>query len=375
MTIRRTTLQLCLSLPVFAAAASLAPSALAQNASTSLHGTVKDATGAVISSASISIKNNQLGTESLAHTDKRGEYAFQQVTPGDYTITVNANGFAQHVVTATLLVAQPATVDVALGVTAQNETVDVSVATETINTTDATIGNAIDSETIMELPSEARNPQTLLALQPGVLYIGGTGSAESRNGTVSGARADQTNITLDGVDNNDQIAPSAFTGVLRTTLDSTEEFRVTTSNANADTGRSSGGQVNLVTRSGTNHVHGALYDYNRTNLGQANDWFNKQSQIASGEPNRPGKLIYNVYGTRLGGPIKRDKIFLFGNYEGERQLVGLPVTQTVPLDSLKMGQLQYPDVNHNTVTLSPAQIASMDPHCTANGTLPAGSGR
>ena len=347
--------------------------ALAQNAATSLRGTVSDATGAVLTSATVSITNNSVGTVSTTKSNKQGEYAFQQVTPGDYTITVKATGFAERTLTATLLVAQPATVDVKLGVTAESQTIDVTAATETINTTDATIGNAIDNQTIMELPSEARNPQTLLALQPGVLYIGGSDSTESRNGAVSGARADQTNITLDGVDNNDQIAPAAFTGVLRTTLDSTEEFRVTTSNANADTGRSSGGQVNLVTRSGTNQVHGALYDYNRTNLGQANEWFLKQSQLASGEPNIPGKLIYNVYGTRLGGPIKRDKIFLFGNYEGFRQDVGGSVVETVPLDSLKSGVLSYTSGGNNIV-LSPAQVASMDPHCTANGTCPLGAG-
>ena len=359
---------------VLAPFALMLPVTLAQNASTALHGVVKDPSGALVSSATIAIRNNAVGSIATSHSDKRGEYSFQQVSPGDYTITVDAQGFATKTVNATLLVAQPATVDVQLGVGAESVNVEVSAATETINTTDATIGNAIDNQTIMELPSEARNPQTLLGLQPGVLFIGNTKATESRNGVVSGARADQTNITLDGVDNNDQIAPSAFTGVLRTTLDSTEEFRVTTSNANADTGRSSGGQVNLVTRTGTNEVHGAFYEYNRSNLGQANDWFVKQSQVASDQPNVPGKLIYNVYGTRLGGPIKRDKIFLFGNYEGERRLEGASVVQTVPLEDFKKGILHYPDANGNTVTLAPPQIATMDPNCTGNGTCPLGPG-
>lgn len=352
----------------------LATWASAQNASTSLRGTITDTSGAAIPGASISIKNASVGSSAVSRSNGQGEYSFQQLTPGKYTISVEMAGFAKYVVTAELLVAQPATINVKMGVTAEAVTVDVSGTAATINTTDASIGNAINNATIMDLPSEARNPQTLLALQPGVLYIGNTSAGESRNGVVSGARADQTNLTLDGVDNNDQISPAAFTGVLRTTLDSTEEFRVTTSNSNADTGRSSGGQVNLVTRSGTNEVHGALYDYNRTNFGEANDYFNKLGQLNSDLPNTPPKLIYNVYGVRLGGPIKKDKLFLFGNYEGERQVEGVPVTQTVPTKSFADGNLKYIAEDGSTVTLSPAQVASMDPNCTGNGTCPLGPG-
>ena len=347
---------------------------LAQNASTSLRGLVTDSTGAVIGGATITIKNTELGTDSVGRSNGQGEYAFQQVTPGKYIITTEAPGFGKQTTTAELLVAQPATVNVKLGITADNVTVDVSGTAATVNTTDATIGNAINNETIMELPSEGRNPQTLLALQPGVLYIGTTTAADSRNGSVSGARSDQTNITLDGVDNNDQVAPVAFTGVLRTTLDSTEEFRVTTSNANADTGRSSGGQINLVTRSGTNSIHGAVYEYNRNSLGVANDWFNKQGQLGSGLANRPEKLIRNTYGGRIGGPIKRDKFFLFANYEGNRQSEGSTVVRTVPTATFTAGDLQYINTTGSVTQLTPAQFASMDPNCGANGTCPLGNG-
>ena len=162
--------------------------------------------------------------------------------------------------------------------------------------------------------------------------------------------------------------------MLRTTLDATEEFRVTTSNANADTGRSSGGQVNLVTKSGTNQLHGSLYEYNRSSIAQANDYFNKNAELQSGEPNRPGKLIRNTYGISLGGPIKRDKLFLFGNYEGNRQNESTPYTRTVPTASFRAGQLKYTAADGSTVTLTPADVASMDPNCTANGTCPMGPG-
>jgi hypothetical protein len=353
---------------------------VAQNATTSLRGVVSDPSGASIATATVTLTNDSVGYRAAVKVDPQGQFSFQQLDPGKYTITVAAEGFAQQVLTAELLVAQPATVNVTMSITATVQSVDVSAAAETLNTTDATIGNAINNETLMELPSEGRNPQTLLALQPGVLFLGysdnlGTSaSLDSRNGVVSGARADQTNITLDGVDNNNQVTPSAFTGILRTTLDSTEEFRVTTSDANADTGRSSGGQVNLVTRSGTNEVHGAIYEYNRNNLGLANDWFVKAGQLQSGLPNRPGELIRNTYGARLGGPVRKDKIFLFGNYEGNRQNESASVARTVPTASLAAGEVVYPSSNGSLVSLTPAQLAIMDPRCSKNGTCPWGPG-
>src|SRR6202042_1602814 len=111
---------------------------------------------------------------------------------------------------------------------------------------------------------EGRNVPDLLSLQPGVLYLGRTidQNTDSRSGAVAGARSDQSNVTLDGLDNNDQTNGFAFTGVLRATLDSTEEFRVTTTNANADAGRGSGAQVSVVTKSGGNSFHGGAYEYN-----------------------------------------------------------------------------------------------------------------
>ncbi|RSL14819.1 outer membrane receptor protein involved in Fe transport [Edaphobacter aggregans] len=346
-----------------------------QNASTSLRGLVTDPAGAAIPGASVVIVNAANGVRVDAVTNSQGEYSLQQIAPGTYTITATAPGFGKFTTTAQLLVAQPATVNMKLQVSADVVSVDVSAATETINTTDATIGNAINNETIMQLPSEGRNPQTLLALQPGVLFIGSnTQSTESRNGVVSGARSDQTNITLDGVDNNNQVNPAAFSGVLRNSLDATEQFRVTTSSSNADTGRSSGGQVNLVTKSGTNQIHGSTYWYNRSNLGVANDWFNKAAQINSGLPNTPGHLIRNTYGISLGGPLKKDKIFLFGNYEGNRQNEAAPTVRTVPTDSLRAGNLMYTADDGSNVTLTPSQFASMDPNCFANGTCPWGPG-
>jgi hypothetical protein len=143
--------------------ASISFNLLPQNATTSLRGIVTDSNGASIVTATVTLTNREVGYEATAKVDAEGQYSFQELAPGRYAITVQAVGFADQAITAELLVAQPATVNVTMGVTAVT-TVDVSGAAETINTTDATIGNAINNETIMELPSEGRNPQTLLAL-------------------------------------------------------------------------------------------------------------------------------------------------------------------------------------------------------------------
>ena len=159
--------------------------------------------------------------------------------------------------------------------------------------------------------------------------------------------------------------------MLRSTLDSVQEFRVTTDAFGADSGRSSGAQVSLVTKSGTNRVHGSLYEYNRSSLGEANDWFNKQAELSNGLPNVPGKLIRNTFGASLGGPIRKDKAFLFVNYEGQRTAENQQQTMTVPTLSMRAGNIQYLTSNQSSPTLlNPAQIAAMDPSCSANAIAP-----
>ena len=179
-------------------------------------------------------------------------------------------------------------------------TVEVVSTTQTINTTDATIGNAFGQAQISALPFEGRDPAAILSLQPGVVTVADRNQVDlkgdSRGGSVNGGRSDQTNLTLDGIDNNDQTLGTAFVGALRTTLDSIEEFRVTTTNSGADVGRSSGAQVQLQTKSGTNQFHGTAYEYNRPTNTVANDYFNKHAQLTSGEPNKPAHLLRNTFG-------------------------------------------------------------------------------
>jgi Carboxypeptidase regulatory-like domain len=348
---------------------------LAQTSFTSVRGTVTDASGALIPNAQVQLRNVATNAGVNGTSDSSGLYQFPQLAPGTYIITVNAPGFSPATKQAQLLVNQPATINFQLGVVQASQTVNVSAEAQTLNRIDATIGNAFDNQTIEALPSEGRNVPDLLSLQPGVLYLGRQADpqSDSRSGTVNGARSDQTNVTLDGLDDNNQEQGLAFTGVLRPTLDSTEEYRVATTNSNADSGRSSGAQVAIVTRSGTNAFHGSVYEFHRNTFAAANDWFNKAAEINAGEPNVPGKLIRNTFGAWVGGPIKRDKLFFFGTYEGQRTAENRQVTRTVPTASFKTGNVQYTS-NGTPVTLTPAQIATMDPNCTANGTCPWGPG-
>ena len=155
-------------------------------------------------------------------------------------------------------------------------TVMVEAEAAQLNTVDASLGNVITSQAIVELPSLARNVANLLSFQPGVAYFGGT---DDRNGSVNGGRSDQSNITLDGADVNQQSDRAAFSSVLRVTPDSVEEFRTTTSNGGADTGRGSGADITLVTRSGTNDIHGSLYEYRRGTETAANSFFNNRNGV------------------------------------------------------------------------------------------------
>ncbi len=358
--------------------ASLCQVATGQS-TTSLSGRVTDTSGATVAGATVTVTSAATSAAREVTTNPNGEFQFSQLAPGKYDLTVTAQGFKKvEKKGMDLLVGQPATFNVSLGV--GSVTADVVVTTETepiLNTTDATMGNAFDARQVEQLPIEGRNVPDLLSLQPGVTYLGrtddqngtsaiGNNASDSRSGAVNGGRSDQSNITLDGVDVNDINNGYAFTSVLRVTQDSVAEFRVTTSNPNADEGRSSGAQVALVTRNGTNQYHGAVYEYNRSNFLEANDFFNKQQELAASEPNTPPKLIRNVFGVALGGPIKKDRVFLFMNYEGRRDDEGVSVNAgTVPTAAFRGGNLQYQYVNNSgpdgVYELTPADLQGMDP--------------
>jgi len=347
---------------------AFAATSIAQIATTSLRGVVKDPSGAVVPGAKITLTNGATGQVLSATSNAAGEYSFTQLPPAGYTIDVTATGFAEQKKAAELIVDQPATIDFVMTVKLQAEVVNVSAAAQTLNTTDASLGGAMDNALIQALPSETRNVPDLLSLEPGVLYLPTLGASESnpggdsRSGAVDGIRSDQGNVTVDGVDDNDQVFGYAFTGVLRETQDSVEEFRVATANTNSDEGRSAGAQVSLITKSGTNKFHGGAYEYNRPTLTVSNNWFVKQAELNSGDANIPPKLIRNIFGGAVGGPIIRDKLFFFGNYEGNRQAEDEVVTQEVPTAAYQAGTLTYPGGS-----LTPAQVTQLDAPCISMG--------
>lgn len=321
------------------------PTSLAMAQATSqLNGSVTDPSGASVAGATITLTETATGSQRTTTSNASGLYQFLEVPPGNYRLEAAAKGFSPYTVSGlTLVVKTPSTVNVHLQIAGGMTSVTVEAAAPLINRTDASLGNVIENQQIAELPIADRNVTELLSLQPGVTYLGSQLDADidTRSGAVNGIRSDQSNVTLDGIGVNDQNSGYAFTSVLNAPPDSVEEFRVTTANSNADSGYSSGAQVALVTKSGTNAFHGTLYEYNH-NL-SANDWFNKAAQLAGGQPNKAPKLIRNIFGASAGGPIMKNRVFFFANYEGKRsaEAAGGSQLRAVPSAAMRAGDLIY----------------------------------
>jgi hypothetical protein len=316
-----------------------------------LHGKVLDSTRAVVEGASVTLANQTQGLSRNATTASTGEFEFLALPPGTYVLTAEKAGFKKYLQTnLQLLVNVPTSVNVVLQVGASTTQIEVSGQAPVINTEDATMGIAFGENQVKDLPLEGRNVPDLLTLQPGVAYTGNradTSTSDTRSGAVNGGRSDQGNVSLDGIRVNDE-GGHAFTSVLPVTLDSVQEFRVTTSNANADEGGTSGAQVALVTKSGTNSIHGSVYEYLRNTYTSANDYFNKLTQLQGctlanpNDCNKPPKLIRNIFGASIGGPIKKDRLFLFMNYEGTRRAEETVSSgEEVPSLAMRDGVLQY----------------------------------
>ena len=325
-------------------------------------GVVSDNSGGIISGVTVELTNSQLGLHETTTTNDLGFYQFLRQTPAQgYSLTFSKDGFARLVVSnISLGVSTTETRNVSLEVGAVTQAISVEAAGEaTLNTTDATIGNVIDARAVSELPIQFRlDAANLMQLQAGV----------NDAGSITGARSDQGNITLDGLDINDQTTGQAFTSTIPVSIDALQEVRTVTAGETADYGRSSGGGINLVTKSGSNNWHGNMREYNRNTLFAANDWFNNRSGVA-----RP-PLIRNQFGGNLGGPVKKDKLFFFFDYEGLRRSSSSQNVRAVPTAQFRAGQLGY--INRsagcdgtarftkqpNCITyLQPSDVAALDP--------------
>ena len=332
-----------------------------------LTGVVTDASGAIIPGTDVDLVNTSTNATLHATTNSLGSYTFANVPPGPgYKITFSAPGFEPFtVVNVYLNVATKRTQNAHLHPGNVSQSVEVSAASSdvTVDTTDATIGNNFQVQLLNDLPVLNRDsPAALFTLQPGVTL----------NGAVTGARVDQNYVTLDGLDVNDVATGSAFTVVAKAPVDSVQEFRGTVAGFLADSGPGSGGQFQLVTKSGTNSFHGLLDEYHRDTSTVANDWFNNNAGVGR------TPLIRNQFGGNLGGPILRNKLFFFFDYNNSRIVQNTPINRVVPLDSFRNSTVSYiknTDGAGNTCTassrqnttpqcignLSAAQVAALDP--------------
>jgi hypothetical protein len=307
--------------------------AYAQAGRSTVKGTVRDQQGNVVAGATVTLTNPDQNFNRTQTTSSDGAYVFTTIPPGTYSLTVEAATFKKLVIADVQAVVDTTIeVDAAVEVGAVTETVNITSGGDApLNTSDATIGNSFERKQIVDLPLNANNVVGLLSLQPGV----------TRTGYVNGGRADQANVTLDGVDVNEQqrgldvATDEAFSSVIRVTRDSLQEFRVITTNPNADIGRSSGAQVSLVTRSGSNDFHGSLFWTHRNTVTSANDFFNNAAGV-----DRP-QLLRNIFGGSIGGPIKKNRAYFFGTYEGFREATGTSVVREVPLPTLGQGIVRY----------------------------------
>ncbi|HEY8536406.1 MAG TPA: carboxypeptidase-like regulatory domain-containing protein, partial [Vicinamibacterales bacterium] len=315
---------------------------VAQTGTAAIFGKVTDQQGGVLPGVTVTVSNEATGITRSTTTDGSGDYLILALPPGLYSVRFELEGFRTAVrENVELPVDLRTRLDVPMELGSQAETIEVTSIVSPLNTTDASLGNVITARQVGELPLEARNVVGLLSLQAGAVYVPNTTVDDPRNGAVSGARADQSNVTLDGVDVNDPQFGTAYSSAVRMTLDALQEFRVTTSNFGAEAGRSSAAQVSLVTKSGTNEFHGSGYWAQRDTAWSSNEYFLKLSQLSQGQASKAPRLDKKIFGGALGGPVVRDRLFFFGNYEGLNELSETPVLRSVPSASFRDGVLLY----------------------------------
>ncbi|HVU47180.1 MAG TPA: carboxypeptidase regulatory-like domain-containing protein [Terracidiphilus sp.] len=296
----------------------------------SITGTVTDPTGAVVPNAEVTLLNTDQGITVQTHSDATGSYTFSPVRIGHYTITVTAGGFSTTTQkNLTLQVAQVLQVNVVVKPGAATETVEVTTAPPLLQTQEASVGQVIGRQEVNDLPLNGRNFTFLAQLGAGMQ----TPEADTRGNAASGAfsanglRPAQNNYLLDGIDNNSDNVDflNGTNYVILPPPDAIQEFKVQTSNYSAQLGRAAGAVLNATVKSGTNQFHGDVWEFFRNDKLDAADWF---------EDNSPhpvkGEYRFNQFGATIGGPVIRNKVFFFGDYQGTRRVQGTSATAPVP---------------------------------------------
>src|ERR1700738_5356107 len=315
-------------------------------------GTVSDQSGGVVSGATVTVLDKDRGTTRTLTTDDAGVYNAPNLTAGNYTVRAEAKGFKvferQNLVVE---VGKEIRVDATLQPGDQNQTVTVTESIPLVETTNATLGGTLNTADIADLPLNGRDYQNLLGLRPGVMLQPGGGPWTQ---STNGVRPDESVWLIDGGINANFFdarpvinMPSPFTdGATILPIDAIQEFNLM-ENPKAEYGWKAGAIVNVGIKSGTNNLHGDAYAFGRYQNWDARNYFNVANPISGcplltgGQCNQtPAQL--EQFGAVVGGPIKKDKLFFFGGYEGLRSNEAIPGTRVVPSDQLRQGILQYP---------------------------------
>ncbi|HEX2328491.1 MAG TPA: carboxypeptidase regulatory-like domain-containing protein [Candidatus Angelobacter sp.] len=286
---------------------------LAQSSHARIIGSVMDPQGAVIAGAHVTVTNVATGVETKTVTDQLGQYQAPELPIGTYRVKVQRDGFNVIETTEyTLEINQVQRIDVHLSVGAKSEVVEVTGDAALVETVNPTLGASVTSEAIVDLPLNGRNVLDLAVLQPGVTpHNPDDTSAGTFN--IAGSRSDSVTFVLDGGVNNNLLSNGV---VYNPNPDTVQEFRILTSNYTAEYGRNAGGVISVVTKSGTNQIHGSAFEFNRNDTFAANTYFNNKNGIPK------DALSRNQYGFTLGGPVIKNKLFWFVSYEGQKQNAG-----------------------------------------------------
>src|SRR5437773_4287681 len=299
--------------------------AISQLPTATILGEIKDSTGAVIPGASITAKNVETGLTRTGMSAEDGLYRFSALPVGSYEVKVELPGFRSEVRSGlTLTVSQEAVVNFALQVGALDQTVVVTEEAPLVNTTSGTLGGLVDERKVAELPLNGRNFIDLTLLQPGITQHRNIGVAASTVGlwfSSNGAPLRSNNYLLDGaIMTNLTNGTSASQDGSTLGIEGVREYRVITNSFSAEYGITMGSQVTMVTKGGTNTLHGSLFEYFRNSALDARNFFDYRTAASN---RRLPAFTRNQFGGSIGGPIKKDKTFFFGVYEGLRQRLGI----------------------------------------------------
>jgi outer membrane receptor protein involved in Fe transport len=335
-----------------------------QVAGATLSGTIKDPSGAVIPNAQVSIKDTATGVVRTVTADSAGLYTAPNLKPSTYEVTVSFSGFSTQVQPSiTLTVGAQQVLNFSMQVGQTTETVNVTGEATAVQLSTSTLSATVQSTTVRELPLNGRDWASLATLEPGVASVR-TQLALDRNGgsrglgmqlSIGGNRPSQNSYRLDGVIINDysNAGPGSVLGQ-NLGVDAIQEFSVLTSNYSAEYGFTSGGVINAVTRSGTNQIHGSAYEFLRNSALDAANFFDNSTNGVKAPFRR------NQFGGSLGGPIWKDKTFIFGDYEGVRQSLSKPAIAFTPSPDARNGIMRNPDGTTTTVVVDP-KIAKLLP--------------